>query len=102
MAGPLSVKSARGSPHFWKAWESPCTKLCAVSTRYHCRWGTMREASSITPSRVGGGRAVAAAPGGVGGGGGAAGREPGAGAVVEVRVPEAVDVLGLVAAHLAR
>ena len=53
MAEPLSVRSARGRPRFWIAWESPCTRSSAVSERYHWTWQQSREWSSRMPSAIG-------------------------------------------------
>jgi hypothetical protein len=40
-------------PRFMNACDRPCTRLSAVSSRYHCRWQTSRERSSMTPSSSG-------------------------------------------------
>ena len=88
MAGPLSVRRARGSPRFWIAWASPWTRSSAVSR------GTTGRGSRVASGRRG-------CPGAIG-----CSHGPGVGehlerAVVEVEVPQRPDVLGLVAANLA-
>ena len=89
IAAPLSVSSARGRPRFWIAWESPCTRSSAVSERYHWRWQHSREWSSRMPRASGRCHWPR-------------GREHLEGAVVEIEMPQGADVLGFVAADLAR
>src|SRR5437762_2839081 len=86
IAAPLSLIAARGMPRFWSAWDRPCATFSAVSSRYHCRWQARREWSSRTPEQQRRGPLAAR-------------RQHLARAVMEIPMPQAVDMGGLVAAH---